>query len=186
MNSQNAMTATAAAPTKPAKRQNLIAEGRTYSIKTPSGNHMGDLSLNAGGAEDGGAIVNGSIYFNTTDVGDVKQARDMLALIHRDLAANRGVDLDEEGDVKDLSEPEHQPQLFGTVGVNSIGKPGLITGFKKLPWGWSYVGFNPNDGTEWCSRDPHIIAPNLAVFIGRLQRVAYDIGRRGEPLKVNA
>jgi hypothetical protein len=70
---------------------------------------------------------------------------------------------------------------IGKVGVCSIGRIGVITEIKQLPWGLSYTGINLTNGARWASREPAIIADSLAEFIQALRAcsVAKRAGRLG-------
>lgn len=74
------------------------------------------------------------------------------------------------------------PNLFGAVAANSIGKVGVIVGAKKYPAGWSYIGVNVDDGREWTTRTPAVVNENLGDFIVRREQVAHLKGKEGRAL----
>ncbi len=67
-----------------------------------------------------------------------------------------------------IAEGFHQLQ-FGRVALCSKGRVGVITGRKKLPWGWSYIGIgiNRDEDWRWAARRPWVVAENLNDFLRR-------------------
>ena len=56
--------------------------------------------------------------------------------------------------------------MVGTVCRCSKGRPGLVTGQKKLPWGQSWVGIALDSGSwQWAARKPILIAYNLDQYL---------------------
>lgn len=159
-------------------------DSRQFDIKSKDGLSLGSITLEAW-TPSGVAAIDFNIYGRTTHLADLKAVADLLSTLRADLADMRDEELPENSTAIEVR-PAHDRDLFGVVAVNSVGKPGVVTGFEKLPWGWSYVGYNVNDGSDWCAREPITIARNLGVYIARVQRIAYDVGARGETLKAAA
>jgi hypothetical protein len=59
--------------------------------------------------------------------------------------------------------------MIGKVCVCSIGRPAIVVGTKKFPWGWAWTGIGLDGKGVWCSTDPCIIAENGQEYYDRLE-----------------
>lgn len=60
--------------------------------------------------------------------------------------------------------------LRGKVALCSKGRVGLITGYKRLPWGWSYTGvllwaLEGEGEPTWAARDPKVVAESYGEWL---------------------
>jgi hypothetical protein len=61
--------------------------------------------------------------------------------------------------------------VIGKAAICSQGRPGLITGHKRLPWGDSWVGIGLDAGTQWASRSPRLLTDAELYDLGELAKV---------------
>lgn len=111
----------------------------------------------------GGPAPSGVKILDSEGVDVTNQILGVRINMHRDALATADLSVFVQVDVQaEVAEHDLPPYYLGRVGVCSKGRPGLITGRKKLEWGLSWVGIGLDDGTPWASREPKIVAESVA------------------------